>query len=115
MSLKAESYADDELGHIRDTLTGMVSFASNTRAEMLRRFDQQDKVREACQQENRSRFNKLETDVAGLKIDVAELKTDVANLKADVSELKSDMKEVKSDISELKSGVADIKAILLSK
>ncbi|MGI9282649.1 MAG: hypothetical protein ACR2PX_23885 [Endozoicomonas sp.] len=49
MAVKAESYANGELDHIRDTLTGLVRFASNTRAEMIKRFDKQDQMFE-CQQ-----------------------------------------------------------------
>ncbi len=43
MSLKTERIPDTELDHIRDTLTGVVSFASKTRGEMHQRFDTQDK------------------------------------------------------------------------
>jgi hypothetical protein len=39
------------------------------------------------QARNEVRFDRLETDVAGLKTDVAGLKTDVAGLKTDVAEL----------------------------
>ncbi len=43
MSLKTERIPDTELDHIRDTLTGVVSFASKTRGEMHHRFNEQDK------------------------------------------------------------------------
>jgi hypothetical protein len=43
MSLKAEQMSNTEFDHIRDTLTGVVTFASKTRGEMHQRFDQQDK------------------------------------------------------------------------
>ncbi|HRC28318.1 MAG TPA: hypothetical protein PKV96_02930 [Candidatus Saccharimonas sp.] len=48
-----------------------------------------------------TRFDKLESDVAGLKSDVAGLKSDVAELKSDVAGLKSDVAELKADVSRI--------------
>ena len=70
MSLKAEQPSDTELDHIRDTLTGIVSYASKTRGEMHQRFDQQDK-----------RFDNQDKEIAGLKADNAQLKADNAEIK----------------------------------
>jgi len=50
------------------------------------------------QEETRTRFDRLETDVAILKTDVAELKTDVAILKIDVAGLKTDLKQLREDL-----------------
>ena len=52
MSLKAERTPETELDHIRDTLTGVVSYASKTRGEMHQRFDQQDKEIAALKADN---------------------------------------------------------------
>ena len=63
MSLKAEQQSDTELDHIRDTLTGIVSYASKTRGEMHHRFDQQ------AQELSELKANNLQ-----LKADNAEIK-----------------------------------------
>ncbi|WP_257254370.1 MULTISPECIES: hypothetical protein [unclassified Endozoicomonas] len=75
--LNAEQPPETELDHIRDTLTGIVAYASKTRAEMHRgfaqidkRFDQQDK-----------RFDQQGRDIAALKADNAELKADNVEIK----------------------------------
>ncbi|WP_257253269.1 MULTISPECIES: hypothetical protein [unclassified Endozoicomonas] len=88
MSLNAEQPNETELDHIRDTLTGIVSYASKTRAEMHQgfaridkrfdqqekrfaqiderfvkideRFDQQEKHFDQFKQETRERFDKIE-------------------------------------------------------
>ncbi|WP_422136903.1 hypothetical protein [Endozoicomonas sp. ALD040] len=78
MSLRNHRTSDTELDHIRDTLTGMVTYASNTRGEMLRRFDHQDK------------------EIAALKSDVTVLKKDVTVLKEDVGEIKGTLKIILS-------------------
>ena len=77
MSLNAEQQNDTELDHIRDTLTGIVSFASKTRGEMHQRFDQQDKRFD--QQDKRfdqqdKRFDHQDREIASLKADNAEIK-----------------------------------------
>ncbi|WP_257254408.1 hypothetical protein, partial [Endozoicomonas sp. SESOKO3] len=72
MSLNAEQPPETELDHIRDTLTGIVSYASKTRAEMHRGFAHIDK-----------RFDQQGKDITALQSDVADLKADNAELKAD--------------------------------
>ena len=91
MSLNAEQQNDTELDHIRDTLTGIVSFASKTRGEMHQRFDQQDKRfdqqdkrfdqqdKRFDQQDKRfdhqdKRFDHQDREIASLKADNAEIK-----------------------------------------
>ena len=53
--------------------------------------------------------SQLKVDVSQLKIDVSELKTDVSRLKIDVSELKTDVSRLKIDVSELKTDVSRLK------
>ncbi|WP_422139884.1 hypothetical protein [Endozoicomonas sp. ALC020] len=71
MSLRNHRTSDTELDHIRDTLTGRVAYASDTRGEMLRRFDHQDR-------------------------EIAALKSDVTVLKEDVGEIKGTLKIILS-------------------
>ena len=56
-----------------------------------------------------ARLDRIEKDVAELKVDVAALKVDVAALKADVAALKADMAEVKTDVAEIKTDVGALK------
>ena len=49
-----------------------------------------------------ARLDRIEKDVAELKVDVAQLKTDMA-------EVKTDMAEVKTDVAQLKTNVAEVK------
>ena len=88
MSLNAEQQNDTELDHIRDTLTGIVSFASKIRGEMHQRFDQQDRRfdqqdkrfdQQQDQQDKRfdqqdKRFDQQDKEIASLKTDNAEIK-----------------------------------------
>ena len=58
------------------------------------------------------RLQRVEADVAELKVDVSVLKTDVAELKTDVAQLKTDVKtdaQLKTDVAELKTDVAVLK------
>ena len=61
------------------------------------------------QARNEARFDRLETDVAGLKTDVAVVKSDVAMLKTDVADLKTDVAVLKTDVAGLKTDVAGLK------
>jgi cell division protein FtsB len=61
------------------------------------------------QARNEARFDRLETDVAGLKTDVAVVKSDVAVLKTDVADLKTDVAVLKTDVAVLKTDVAGLK------
>ena len=70
MSLQAEQEPGTGLDHIRDTLTGMVSFASKTRGEMHQRFDKQDKRMDRLEQ----KVDKQGSDITELKADNAEIK-----------------------------------------
>ena len=56
-----------------------------------------------------ARLDRVEKDIAELKVDVRALKADVAELKADVAELKTDVAELKTDVAELKTDVAYLK------
>ena len=56
-----------------------------------------------------ARLDRIEKDVAELKVDVAALKADMAKVKTDVAELKTDMAEVKADVAELKTDMAEVK------
>ena len=56
-----------------------------------------------------ARLDRIEKDVAELKVDVAALKADMAKVKTDIAELKTDMAEVKTDVAEVKTDVAEIK------
>ncbi|MCY4414866.1 MAG: hypothetical protein OXE87_00925 [Chloroflexi bacterium] len=57
-----------------------------------------------------ARLDRIEKDVAELKVDVAHLKADMVEVKADIAELKTDMVDVKADIAELKTDMADVKS-----
>ncbi|WP_257255142.1 MULTISPECIES: hypothetical protein [unclassified Endozoicomonas] len=92
MSLNAEQPPETELDHIRDTLTGIVSYASKTRGEMHRRFDQQEKRFD----ERDKRFDHQDKAIAALKADNAELKADIVELKADNVEIKGALKLILS-------------------
>ena len=56
-----------------------------------------------------ARLDRIEKDVAELKVDVAQLKTDVAQLKTDVAQLKTDVAQLKTDVAEVKTDVAQLK------
>ena len=56
-----------------------------------------------------ARMDRIERDIAELKIDVAQLKADVAELKTDVAELKTDVAELKTDVAGLKTDVGYLK------
>ena len=56
-----------------------------------------------------ARLDRIEKDVAELKVDVAQLKSDMVEVKADVAELKADVAELKTDVAELKGDVAQLK------
>ena len=56
-----------------------------------------------------ARLDRIEKDVAELKVDVAQLKTDVAELKVDVAQLKTDVAELKVDVAQLKVDVSGLK------
>ncbi len=56
-----------------------------------------------------ARLDRIEKDVAELKIDVAALKTDVEQLKTDVDVLKTDVDVLKTDVAVLKTDVAVLK------
>ena len=56
-----------------------------------------------------ARLDRIEKDVAELKVDVAQLKADIVEVKADVAELKTDVAELKTDVTELKTDVAQLK------
>ena len=45
-----------------------------------------------------ARLDRIEKDIAELKVDVAQLKVDVAELKTDVAELKTDVAQLKTDV-----------------
>ena len=49
-----------------------------------------------------ARLDRVEKDIAELKVDVKALKADVKALKADVAELKTDVAELKTDVAHLK-------------
>ena len=56
-----------------------------------------------------ARLDRIEKDVAALKVDVAALKADMAEVKTDVAALKADMAEVKTDVAALKTDMAEVK------
>ena len=56
-----------------------------------------------------ARLDRIEKDVAELKVDVTALKADVATLKTDVATLKTDMVEVKTGVAKLTNDVAYLK------
>ncbi len=56
-----------------------------------------------------ARLDRIEKDVAELKVDFAQLKADMVEVKADVAELKTDVAELKTDVAELKTDVAQLK------
>ena len=56
-----------------------------------------------------ARLDRIEKDIAELKVDVAQLKKDVRELKTDVAELKTDVAELKTDVAQLKTDVGDLK------
>ena len=51
-------------------------------------------------------LDRIEKDVAELKIDVAQLKTDMVEVKADIVEVKADVAVLKADMAEVKTNVA---------
>ena len=67
MSFSAEQQNDTELDHIRDTLTGIVSFARKTRGEMHQRFDQQERQFSQFKHEVRERFDRQDKENAEIK------------------------------------------------
>ena len=56
-----------------------------------------------------ARLDRIEKDVAELKVDVAALKTDVAQLKVDVAVLKIDVAGLKTDVGGLKGSDLEMK------
>ncbi len=56
-----------------------------------------------------ARLDRIEKDVAELKIDVAALKTDVEELKTDVAVLKTDVAALKTDVGALKGSDLEMK------
>ncbi len=52
-----------------------------------------------------ARLDRIEKDVAELKVDVAHLKADMVDVKADIAELKTDVAELKTDVAQLKVDV----------
>ena len=56
-----------------------------------------------------ARLDRIEKDIAELKIDVAGLKKDVAGLKKDVAELKTDVAGLKTDVGYLKGSDLEMK------
>jgi septal ring factor EnvC (AmiA/AmiB activator) len=62
------------------------------------------------QASNEIRFDRIESDMAGVKADVVGLKSDVAGLKTDVAVLKSDVAGLKTDVAVLKTDVAVLKS-----
>ncbi|MDE0224203.1 MAG: hypothetical protein OXP28_03615 [Gammaproteobacteria bacterium] len=56
-----------------------------------------------------ARMDRIEKDIAELKIDVAQLKADVAELKTDVAELKTDVAGLKTDVGYLKGSDLEMK------
>ena len=56
-----------------------------------------------------ARLDRIEKDVAELRIDVTQLKTDVTQLKTDVAQLKTDVAQLKTDVTQLKTDVAQLK------
>ena len=61
-----------------------------------------------------ARLDRIEKDVAELKVDVAHLKADMAEAKADIAVLKTDMAEAKADIAVLKTDMAEVKTDVAS-
>jgi chromosome segregation ATPase len=55
---------------------------------------------------------KLRDDVTGIEVKVDTLQTDVSDLKTDVSDLKTDVSDLKTDVSDLKTDMADVKGSL---
>ena len=56
-----------------------------------------------------ARLDRIEKDVAELRIDVTQLKTDVAQLKTDVAQLKTDVAQLKTDVGYLKGSDLEVK------
>ncbi|MDE0446880.1 MAG: hypothetical protein OXH96_09430 [Spirochaetaceae bacterium] len=56
-----------------------------------------------------ARLDRIEKDIAELKIDVAQLKADVVHLKTDVAELKTDVAGLKTDVGYLKGSDLEMK------
>jgi len=61
------------------------------------------------QSRNDARFDRLETDVAGLRTDVAGLRTDVTGLRTDVTGLRTDVTGLRTDVTGLKTDVTGLK------
>lgn len=53
-----------------------------------------------------ARLDRIEKDVAELKVDVAQLKADMAEVKADMVDVKADIAQLKTDMRDVKDGVA---------
>ena len=85
MNLKAEQLPETELDHIRDTLTGIVSYASKSRSESHKRFDFQDK------------------EIAALRAENAEIKTELKVLGAEVTEVKAEVKALNTRFDKLEA------------
>ncbi len=56
-----------------------------------------------------ARLDRIEKDVAELKVDVAQLKADMVEVKADIAVLKTDVAVLKTDVAVLKTDVAVLK------
>jgi len=61
------------------------------------------------QSRNDARFDRLETDVAGLRTDVAGLRTDVTGLRTDVTGLRTDVTGLRTDVTGLRTDVTGLK------
>ncbi|WP_422474475.1 hypothetical protein [Endozoicomonas sp. ALB032] len=106
MSLNAKQTTETELDHIRDTLTGIVSYASKTRAEMHQGFAQIDECFEQVDkrfEEVDKRFEEVDKrfEQVDKRFDQVDKRFDqqgkeIAALKADNVEIKESLKLILS-------------------
>ncbi|MBQ8588200.1 MAG: hypothetical protein IJ454_02285 [Clostridia bacterium] len=61
------------------------------------------------------RFDKLDTDISGMKEDISELKTDMVSVKEEISDMKEDISGMKEDISSLKKTAIKTETELIPK
>lgn len=89
MNLKAEQPYDSELDHIRDTLTGLVTHVSKTRAEMHKGFEEmklgfQEQERRFAQ--INERFEQQDNKFAQVNERIDHVETEISQFKHEVRE-----------------------------
>ena len=93
--------------HVVDVIRNDDELRQDLRKEILTEELLQLPMRFAQFEQNvGERFDKLESDIAGIKHDVASLKDDVAGLKDDATDLKASQRRLERDLGELKGDPA---------